>query len=94
MKFFLRCLALVVLMAICTQMAVCMAEDCRGESSSSATPVGSDCSCHDCGCCSLHTGFPPQPQNFLATLIERIPFAPAPFASDKPRPRLDHPPRP
>ena len=90
----IRCLALIVLMAICTQMAVCMSEDCRGsESASSATPGGSDCSCHDCGCCSLHTGFPPRAETFVATLIERLPEAPAPRLTGKPRPRLDHPPR-
>jgi hypothetical protein len=92
-RLVVRLLALVVLMAICTQMAVCMAEDCRGESASFATPIGSDCSCHDCACCSLHTGFPPRAQTFIATLIERVAQAPIPSLTEKPRPRLDHPPR-
>lgn len=89
-----RSLALVVLMAICTQMAVCMTDDYRGESAGSAVPIGSDCSCHDCGCCSLHVGFPPRTETFVATLIEKLPEAPAPQLTEKPRPRLDHPPRP
>jgi len=89
----IRCLALLVLMAISTQMAVCMAEDYHGESAGSATPIGSDCSCHDCACCSLHVGFPPRAETFIATLIERVAPAPIPSLTDKPRPRLDHPPR-
>ncbi len=93
MKLFVRCLALVVLMAICTQMAVCMAEDYRGASANSTAPADSDCSCHDCGCCSLHVGFPPRAQTFVITLIERVASAPVPHLTEEPRPRLDQPPR-
>jgi hypothetical protein len=89
----IRFLALIVLMAICAQMAVCMAEDYRGESAGSTAPIGSDCCCHDCGCCSLHVGFPPRAESFIATLIERVAPAPIPFLTEKPSPRLDHPPR-
>jgi hypothetical protein len=88
----IRWLALVVLMAICTQMAVCMAED-YGDHYADSTSSGSDCSCHDCGCCSLHTGFPPRTETFVATLIDRVAPPPVPHLTDKPRPRLDHPPR-
>ena len=88
-----RSLALLVLMAICTQMAVCMAEDYRGQPVGSSSPLGSDCSCHDCGCCSLHVGFPPRTETFVRTVIERIACAPVPSITDKPRPRMDHPPR-
>jgi hypothetical protein len=80
MKVFIRCLAFIVLMAICTQMAVCMAEDYRGESSGSTVPIGSDCSCHDSGCCSLHTRFPPRTDTFIAALIEGV--APAPIGQN------------
>jgi hypothetical protein len=93
MKVFVRCLAFIVLMAICTQMAVCMAEDYRGSSANSSAPAGSDCSCHDCGCCSLHVGFPARAETFIATLIERVAPVPIPSLTEKPRPRLDHPPR-
>lgn len=88
-----RLLALVVLLAICTQMAVCMASDCTEDIASSSAPAGSDCSCHDCGCCSLHVGFPPEVHHLTVTLIERVSPAPAPRIFEKPRPRLDHPPR-
>jgi hypothetical protein len=92
----LRWLALIVIMAICTQMAVCMAEDYHGEPDGSTTPAGSnsDCSCHDCACCSLHVGFPPRVAAVVATIIELIPTAPVPHLTEKARPRLDHPPRP
>ena len=93
MKVLVRCLAFIVLMAICTQMAVCMAEDCRGEATASTAPVGSDCSCHDCACCSLHVGFPQRTETFITALIERVAPAPIPSLTEKPRPRLDHPPR-
>jgi hypothetical protein len=91
-KSLIRWLALVVLTAICTQMAVCMAEDYH-ERYADSTSGGSDCSCHDCGCCSLHVGFPSRSQTFVATSIERLPERPAPHLTEKPRPRLDHPPR-
>jgi hypothetical protein len=92
-RFLIRCLALIVLMAICTQMAVCMAEDYRGDADSSTAPVGSDCSCHDCGCCSLHVGFPPETQLHPAFLIERVTLVLLAKATEKPALRLDHPPR-
>jgi hypothetical protein len=93
MKVLVRCLAFIVFMAIWTQMAVCMAEDYSGASDTSTAPAGSDCSCHDCGCCSLHVGFPPRAQTLVSTRIERITPAPVPHLTDKPSPRLDHPPR-
>jgi hypothetical protein len=94
MKLFVRCLALIVLMAISTQMAVCMASDYRDDDiANSSAPAGSDCSCHDCGCCSLHVGFPPEVHCLTVTVIERVPTAHAPHIFEKPRPRLDHPPR-
>lgn len=93
MKVLVRCLAFIVLMAICTQMAVCMAEDYRDASANSTAPADSDCSCRDCGCCSLHVGFPPRPRTLVTTLIERVTPAPVPHLIEKPRPRLDHPPR-
>jgi hypothetical protein len=92
-KSLIRCLALIVLAAICTQMAVCMSEDYRGAVAGQPAPTTSDCSCHDCGCCSLHTGFPPRAETFPATLIERLPEAPTPRLTEKNPPRLDHPPR-
>ncbi len=92
-KSLIRLLALIVLMAISTQMAICMAEDYRDAASGTTAPFGQDCSCHDCACCSLHVGPPPRTQTFVATQIERLPEAPAPQLTEKPRPRLDHPPR-
>src|SRR5271154_5250837 len=47
-------LGIVVLLAICTQMAVCMAFDHSDDIANSSAPAGSDCGCHDCACCSLH----------------------------------------
>jgi hypothetical protein len=93
MRSKLRWLGLVVLLAICTQMAVCMAADYRDDITNSSAPAGSDCSCHDCGCCSLHIGFPPEVHCFTVALIERVRPAPTPRITEKPRPRLDHPPR-
>src|ERR1700735_3620526 len=92
-KTIVRWLGLVVLLAICTQMAVCMATDYRDDIANSSVPAGSDCSCHDCGCCSLHVGFPPEIHCLTAFRIERVPPALTPRITEKPRPRLDHPPR-
>jgi len=93
MRSKLRWLALLVLLAICTQMAVCMAQDYHDHYAGSAVPSGSDCSCHDCGCCSLHVGFPGHTETFITTLIERVAPEPIPSLTEKPRPRFDHPPR-
>src|ERR1700723_3174228 len=92
-KTIVRWLALVVLLAICTQMAVCMASDYREDITNSTAPAGSDCGCHDCGCCSLHVGFPLQVHCLTTVLIESVCPAPAPRITEKPSPRLDHPPR-
>src|SRR5580698_7725582 len=93
----IRCLALALLFAICGQMAVCMIED-QGPSAASPAgsraPAGSDCSCHDCGCCSLHVGFPPKDQALTAFLIETVKPAPEPGIIAKALPRLERPPRP
>lgn len=92
-KSLIRCLALIVLMAICAQMAVCMAEDYHEALTNQSVPGGADCSCHDCGCCSLHVGPPSPTQTFVATIIEKLPEVPAPRLTEKPRPRLERPPR-
>jgi hypothetical protein len=92
-KGVIRWLGLVVLLAICTQMAVCMTSDHCDEIANSGAPAGSDCGCHDCACCSLHVGFPPEIRDFTAVLIERINPAPAPRITEKRSPRIEHPPR-
>jgi hypothetical protein len=91
----LRSLALVVLLAIAVQMAVCLTEDHRACDlrGNASIPYGSDCSCHDCGCCSLHVGFPPQVQSYTAFLIQTVCSAPAPRVLAKANPRLERPPR-
>src|SRR5579863_27875 len=88
----LRSLALLVLLAISVQMAVCLTED-QHASDNITVPSGSDCSCHDCGCCSLHVGFPPQAQSFTAFLIEAICPTPAPRVLVKANARIERPPR-
>jgi hypothetical protein len=91
----LRGLALLVLIAISVQMAVCLTED-QSDSSlrdNTSIPFGSDCSCHDCGCCSLHVGFPPQVQSCTTFLIQTVCSAPAPRVLAKANPRLERPPR-
>lgn len=90
----LRLLALAVLLAISAQMAVCLTEDRASDMhDNSSAPYGSDCSCHDCGCCSLHVGFPPQVQFNRAFLIQPVCSAPAPRTLAKANPRLERPPR-
>ncbi|HEX5229118.1 MAG TPA: hypothetical protein VFW44_15480 [Bryobacteraceae bacterium] len=92
-RMVVRWLGLIVLAAICSQMAVCMAADYHERDASSTTPNGSDCNCHDCACCSLHIG-PPQPmQTFAATIVARIAPTPVPHLSKESRSRVDRPPR-
>jgi hypothetical protein len=79
------CLALMVLMGMCAQMAVCLAsDDCSSE--------GPAC-CHDCACCSLLVGFPPVIQIHSFAPIEAVRVIPAPRTIEKSNPRLERPPR-
>jgi len=95
MRFNARYLALAVLLAICMQMAVCMTADhCVSDMrASSSVPGGADCSCHDCSCCSLHAGFPPETHIYSASLIEILEQASAPRIKEKSGPSFERPPR-
>ncbi len=86
-KIAIRWLGLLLLLAICTPMAECIAADHCDAAGNFSVPAGSDCGCHDCACCSLHVGFPVEAHLPSVGLIIDIP------ETSKSNREIDHPPR-